>query len=65
MKSIAHHDGGRGAHPLGIVEHVAAVVAVRHKCMIEGVEQAFFERCHGRAGNNGDPPRRWSGMRSH
>src|SRR5208337_3870314 len=47
MKSIAHRDGGRGAHPLGIVEHVAAAVVVRHKCMLDGVEQTFLSAAMG------------------
>ena len=47
MKPIAHRDGGGGAHPLGEVEHVLAAVAVRHKCVLDGVQQTSFTAAMG------------------
>ena len=44
---VAHRDGGCGAHPLGKVEHLLAVVLVRHKGVLDCVEQTFFTAAMG------------------
>ncbi len=49
MKPIAHRDGGRGAHPLGIVEHVVAIVVIRHECVLDCVEQTTLSAAVGEA----------------